>query len=366
MNENKRKLKFNLFPKILLTTLSVALLPLGIYWYLSDSRYTTERGEIIRREFKQTSESLVRTVDDWVDMNQRVLRQNAALVDMTSMQLAKQVPILTTIANTYNWLIGAHVIRQDGTSEARSDGQAARYLGDRAYFQQVMHHGKPFGSEVVVTRATGKPGLALSAPIHNAEKNLVGVLFLMSHLSSVSQAVMDVKIGQTGFAILLDETGKVIAHGRPEALKETLQDMHMHPVLHNTEAAKRPVVHEEQGKHLLVHTQKTQQGWTLILQQDYDEAYAPLHEARHSAVLLLGVTVVMFSALAYVLSQRLAKPIRQLTATAEQISLGQLDKIVLGIERGDELGALARAISRLVISMKIAITMQDTRDKTAA
>lgn len=366
MVENKRSGTFKLFPKILLTMLGVALLPLGSYWYLNDSRSTVERREVIEREFKDTSASLVRTVDAWVDMNQRVLRQNTALADMVSMQPARQVPILTTIAHTYDWLIGAHVIRRDGMSDARSDGQETRYLGDRGYFQEVIS-GKPFGSEVVMTRATGKPGLSLAAPIHGADKNVLGVLFLMSHLTSVSQAVVDIKIGQTGFAMLLDKSGKVIAHGRPDMLKEALQDLQAHPALQQQAAAQHPVVYEDQGKRVLTYTQKTQQGWTLILQQDYDEAYAPLHAARRYAVLLLLATVVLFSALSYVLSQRLANPIRQLTATAEQISLGQLDKPVLGTERGDELGALARAISRLVISMKIAFSeLQNKGDKTAA
>ncbi|MEZ5583031.1 MAG: hypothetical protein R3F37_09955 [Candidatus Competibacteraceae bacterium] len=36
-------------------------------------------------------------------------------------------------------------------------------------------------------------------------------------------------MGETGYAILLDETGKAIAHGRPEQLTESLQDMSDHP-----------------------------------------------------------------------------------------------------------------------------------------
>lgn len=364
MIENSSRWSLKLFPKILFIMLSVALIPIGSYWYLSYNRYTVERRAVIHDHFVHTSESLVREVDAWVEMHQRVLRQNTALADMRSMEPAKQVPLLTTIATTYDWLIGANVIRSsDGLSEARSDGQAPRNLGDRAYFQQVMK-GSPFGSEVVITRATGKPGLALAAPIHNAEKQVVGVLFLMSHLTSVSQAVTGVKIGQTGFAILLDETGKVIAHGRPELVKETLQDLRTHPALQNKEAALHPIVYEAQGKQVLAYTQQTRQGWTLIVQQDYDEAFAPLHTAWRHGVLLLLATVVIFATLAYVLAQRLTNPIRRLTATAEQLSLGKLDQAVVGSERGDELGALARAIARLGVSMQMAFAA--LTDKTTA
>lgn len=355
MAESKEPRRVTLFPKILVTMLGVALIPLGTYWYLNYQHTARERQEAITQDFKRTSEALVRSVDAWVDLNKRVLRQNAALTDLTSMQPAKQVPILSSIANTYEWLIGANVIRRDGLSEARSDGQAPRHLGDRVYFQQVME-GKPFGSEVVITRATGKPGLALSAPLHDASRNVVGVLFLMSHLTSVSQAVTDIKIGKTGFAILLDETGKAIAHGNPALLKETLQDMQQHPAFRNAKAAVAPLVYEEQGKRILTHTQKTQQGWTLITQQDYDEAYAPLYNTRRYGVILLSVTAGLLGILAYILAQRPANPIRKLTATAEQISLGHLDVEVVGTNRGDELGALARSVERLGVSMQMAFS----------
>jgi methyl-accepting chemotaxis protein len=355
MAETQGPRSFKFFPKILLTMLGVALIPIGSYWYLDYSRDAVKYREAIARDFQRTSEALVRTVDAWVDQNQRVLRQNAALSDLTSMDPVKQVPILTTIANTYEWLIGASVIRRDGISEARSDGQPPRYLGDREYFQQVMN-GQPFGSEVVVTRATGKPGLSLAAPLHDAQQNIVGVLFLMSHLTSVSQAVTDIQIGKSGFAILLDQSGKAIAHGRPEMVKEALQDLRMHPAFRNKQVTGQPAVYEEQGTRKIAYTQKTQQGWTLITQQDYDEAYAPLYETWRYGVILLSVTTGLFTGLAYLLAKRLSNPIRQLTATAEQISLGQLDAVVAGTERGDELGALARAIARLEVSMKMAFS----------
>ncbi len=365
MTKNKSQQGIKLFPKILLIMLFVSLVPLGSYWYLNYSRHMVERSTELQHDFKHTSDVLVRKVDSWVDMNERVLRQNTMLPDMVTMDPAKQVPLLKTIAQTYEWLIGAHVIRHDGMSEARSDGQAPRHLGDREYFQQVMS-GKPFGAEVVVTRATGKPGLSLAAPIHNAEKDIVGVLFLMSHLTSVSQAVTDVKIGRTGFAILLDETGKAIAHGRPAILKETLQDMRTHPALMNKEAAVRPMVYEAEGKRILTHTQTTQRGWTLITQQDYDEAFASLYVDRRHGIILVISTMILFSVLAYVLAQRLATPIRRLTAVAEQMSLGQLDQTVTGTKRGDELGALARAITRLGISTKMAMASIEMEEKKVA
>ncbi len=355
MAARRAKLRFTLFPKILVTMLAVALVPLGIHWYVNYAQSTQEHTQAIHQDIKQRSAALVHVVDAWIDTNFRVMRQNAAVPEIVSMEPARQLPILITIANTYEWLIGANVVNLDGMPIARSDGLPPVAQADREWFKQVLS-GKPFGKQVLVTRATGKPGLALAVPIQGPKKALAGVLMMNMHLTDVSQAVANVKIGKTGFTILLDETGHAIAHGRPEMLKDTLQDMRTHPALQVSATTQGPVVYEDQGKRILAYTQKTQQGWTLITQQHYDEAFLSLAIARRNGFILLISTVVLFSGLAYILSKRLATPIRQLTATAEKISLGKWVETVGDTERGDEIGALARAIDRLGVSQQMALT----------
>ena len=50
----------------------------------------------------------------------------------------------------------------------------------------------------------------------------------------------------------------------------------------------------------------------------------------------------------------ISKPIWKLTKTIEDISLGKLDTEVEGKERKDEIGDLARAFERTMVSLKLA------------
>ncbi|MEZ5583032.1 MAG: hypothetical protein R3F37_09960 [Candidatus Competibacteraceae bacterium] len=68
----------------------------------------------------------------------------------------------------------------------------------------------------------------------------------------------------------------------------------------------------------------------MIVQQDYAEAFAPLREAERNALILLGVSLLIVIIMAFLLSQRLANPIRQLTATADNLSRGKFDENVMG------------------------------------
>ena len=101
--------------------------------------------------------------------------------------------------------------------------------------------------------------------------------------------------------------------------------------------------------------QKTKHGWIMVAQQSYNEAFAAIRLANRNALILLAATLVFVIIIAYLISQRLAKPIRRLTAIADEISLGKLDANIVDMDRKDEIGNLAHAISRLGTSVRLAM-----------
>jgi methyl-accepting chemotaxis protein len=173
-------------------------------------------------------------------------------------------------------------------------------------------------------------------------------------LEDLSKTITKSRIGNTGFAILLDENNRLIAHGNGDISSE-LQDLSSHPILRQRNIFDRnSFVFEEDGKKIIGYSKKTQQGWTLIVQQDYQEAYAAANEAQRNAIILLVATLLTVIAVAYLLAQRLSTPIRNLTVIADEISRGNLKAEIRETERNDEIGALARAIERMGVSLQMA------------
>jgi methyl-accepting chemotaxis protein len=226
--------------------------------------------------------------------------------------------------------------------------------GDRAYFKQVMD-GKGLGRELVIGKTSGKPALILAGPITGTSNEPLGVIAMAMDLGDLSKTVTDTRIGDTGYAILLDERNKVIAHGRPEKRSGVLQDLGNHPALQMLDASQGPTVFEEEGRKIVAYRRKLGQGWSLIVQQDYDEAFAPLRQVERNAFVLMVVTVVLVLVVASWLGHRLAGPIRRLTTVADNISRGEISGKILETERGDEIGALARAIERMSVSIQMAM-----------
>ena len=354
MQEGKKAFGFSIFRKLLVTMIVVALVPLAGLWYIGSYKAKEDWTTNISEGFVKTTDALGVKVSDWEDMNLRVLKQSATVEPITSMTPDRQNPYLKSIATHYPWAYLVFTVRPDGQNIGRSDGKPTVQYGDRSYFKQVMD-GKPLGREVVIGKTSGKPALILAGPVTGASNELLGVIAMAMDLGDLSKTVTDTRIGDTGYAILLDERNKVIAHGRPEKLSGVLQDLGSHPVLQVKDPNQGPMVFEEDGKRIVAYRSKLGQGWSLIVQQDYDEAFAPLRQVERNALILMVVSLVLVSVVAYWLGRRLADPIRKLTTVADNISRGEISGKILETERGDEIGALARAIERMSVSIQMAM-----------
>lgn len=348
------RLRFGIFSTVLLTMIGVAVIPLCVIWYLNYVSATGRLSSQVDQQLGDRADAIVSYVDAWVDMNVKMLRQNAALDDIIAMDPKRQRRTLLSIANEYKAIYLAFTIAPDGTNVGRSDQESPKNYGDRIYVQQVLR-GAPLGQQVVISRTNGQPAVILSVPI-TAEQRLAGVLAIGMTINDVSGSVTNVQIGQTGYAFLLDSTGKVIAHPKREYV-ENLKDMSQHPAFLGASGLfkKRVIYTNEQGRPVLSYARKSKYGWTLVVQQDAAEAYALIAEANRNALVLLVLTLLFVALVAFLFAQRLTRPIRSLTRTADEISRGHLKATITEVNRSDEIGALARAIDRMRASIKVAM-----------
>jgi methyl-accepting chemotaxis protein len=350
----KPKFALNIFHKLCLTLLAVTLIPLVSLWYVG----SREAQEVLTYNISQnlvgTTNTVAASINGWDDTNLRVLSQAAKLADLRSMKAERQNPVLKTIGASYEWLSLVYTIAPDGANIGRNDDKPTLQYGDRGYFKAVMG-GKENGRQVLISKTSGKPTLALSGAIRDDTGLMVGVMAMTMNLEVLSRIVAGTRIGATGFAMLLDADNKVIAHGRPERLKSVLQDMSAHPALAIDGISERPMVYGAGGKQVVAFVRKLPQGWTLLIEQDYDEAYAALRVMQRNALMLIVLAAFLVSVVAFFLGKQLTRPINQLTEIANQLSTGKFDVKIPQTGRGDEIGSLARAIERLGISISLAM-----------
>lgn len=350
----KSTFQLNIFHKVLATLLAVTLIPLCGLWYVGNSAAERELNANISQNLMSTMNTVAARINGWDDSNVRALRQAGRLNDISSMKAADQNPVLFAIGQAYDWSYLMFTVAPDGTNIGRNDGGPPTQYGDRAYFKDVMN-GAALGRQVVIGKTTGKPALILAGPIRNDNNDLVGVIAMAMNLGDVSQAVTDIRIGSSGHAILLDSANKVIAHGEAAKVKVALQDFSTHPALKVQGITDQPLAYTSEGRDMIGYVRKLPQGWTLLIEQDYEEAFAPLAKMKKEGRLLILISMALVIAIAYLLGKQLTRPINELTEIANKLSSGNFDVDIRQTGRGDEIGSLARAIERLGISIKLAM-----------
>src|SRR5262245_51905654 len=96
-----KRLSFGIFPKVLLTLVAVSVVPLGAIWYVNHRSAVERLSSQVDQQLGERAEALVSYVDAWVDMNVKMLHQNADLDAIASMDAKRQRPILLSIAKEY-------------------------------------------------------------------------------------------------------------------------------------------------------------------------------------------------------------------------------------------------------------------------
>jgi methyl-accepting chemotaxis protein len=351
----RRRFRFGMIAKSTVTMLGVGLVPLVLFGVIT----LRTQGDRIRDDanasLKANAERIAAQVDEWVDKNVRALEVAASLPAIATMQREDQAKVLAAMKKTYPWMYLVFTIAPSGANIARSDDQPLTDYKDRQYFKDIVSIGKDLSWETVISKTTKKPALIIAVPI-KVNGILVGVMAAGTSVEDMSRIVVNWKSGKTGFAFLVDEKAKVIAHPQEEYVlsQRRLQD---HPLVAAFQADSQPHLASftEQGSEALGYVQGNRFRWAVSAQQSADELFAPQHQTLMLGLLLLAGAGILVTFIAVFSSRMLVRPIVEMTHAADRMSMGELKMPIPSSGKDDELGLLAKALERLRKSMSAAI-----------
>jgi methyl-accepting chemotaxis protein len=305
---------------------------------------------------KNNTEAIGALVDEWFDKNIRVMRAAAMQPQITAMQGEQQKGVLVAINKAYPWTYLVQTMGLDGKNVARSDDQALGNYADREYVRDILNDGRDLGWESIIGRTNHKPSLAVSVPIRSGNGSLVGLLNASFTIEETSHAVATWKSGETGFAFLVDEKSKVLAHPRAD-YEQTQKQLTDHPLVAAFHADHKPHLLEftENGKEILGYVEGDKYGWAVMVQQEEAEVFGPLRATLTLGIGLLAAAILLVVAIAVVFSRVLIRPIVGMTNAANRMSLGEL-QVPIVAHGNDELTLLARSLERLRKSMRAAMS----------
>jgi len=97
-------------------------------------------------------------------------------------------------------------------------------LSDRDYMKKALSSGSETVSEVLTSRFTGNPAIFIVYPIKENDK-IIGTLVGSIKFDSISTYASKIKIGQNGYAYMIDKNGLIVYHpDSSKILKENASD----------------------------------------------------------------------------------------------------------------------------------------------
>ncbi|MCP4372089.1 MAG: HAMP domain-containing protein [Deltaproteobacteria bacterium] len=351
----KKKVHFSLFVKIIIVMLLVSLIPMAIFWGITYNENINRIRNDTQLVMSLTAHSLENQVNSWVDNNVWILNSAVNLPSVISMDRQNQEPVLQQIQKKYPYIYLAFTLGLDGSNVARSDDVPLKYYGDRQYFKEIID-GKKVSWQTLIGKTSKKPALVLAVPIMHEDK-LVGVMAAAMTIDEISKHIARWKKGKTGFAFLVDDKDKVVAHQvKQYALNET--KLTSHPLVASFRkggwTTKTYVFKDKNKKKYMGHIRRINYGWALAIQQEEQEVFDSLKRIQKFATTLLIATIVLVLLIAWISAKAVVTPIKKLTEVAERMSLGDLN-MKINIPSKDEIGFLAQAIKRMQTSLRLAM-----------
>lgn len=208
----------------------------------------------------------------------------------------------------------------------------------------------------------GVPSVLLSVPVTLADGSrgaLVAAIDVAR--SSIGGIVRPIRLGETGYVEIVDQTGTVVARTLPGPGLSPFEQSDHAGRFADLIAAGEPVrgvchtCHESGGqverRDVLAFVPLESAKWGVIIRQSEDEALASTRELRQSLLIFGGGLVTVALLLVVVTTRDIGRRIQQLTNAAHNIAGGDLITPVT-TSGNDEVGILARTLDDMRLELR--------------
>ncbi|MGP1473912.1 MAG: methyl-accepting chemotaxis protein [Treponema sp.] len=291
----------------------------------------------------------------------------------TSVSNAEKVKLLQKEASFNSTIFELDFSELDGTCHS-VDGDVQ--IGDREWFQ-AARNGKTFISEPILSATTKKLIQALSVPIYNSNRQIIGVLSADIDGLWLSEQIKDIIVGKTGYCYIIENTGNIVAFKDFELVKagwNTLKDSKNDASLKSnadfetmaTSSNKASVgFYDYKGDHKIAsyaHLKTT--GWTVILSAPVNEFLGTVAVLRLSMFAIGTIILVIAVAVVYITARMIIKPIETTVTALKDIAQGDGDLTVrLSVHGNDEITDLSEYFNQTIEKIGTSIKMVGENSK---
>ncbi|WP_242468820.1 methyl-accepting chemotaxis protein [Rhodovibrio salinarum] len=245
--------------------------------------------------------------------------------------------------------------------------------GSETWYDAPMAKRAPVLTEPYLYPVGGKDVLmtTASAPVmHNGKA--VGVTTIDLGLTDLQEQIASIEIFETGFGALLSEDGLWVSHPDGSRLSKMVSAPEFRDALERAKAGQTSLQTVDlSGTESLFAAVPVQFAggdttWTAIVSAPTSEIMANA-DSLQRGILIVGVLIVLAVVAVLVwVGSSIAKPLVALTGVTEQIAHNDSTPEVVGRERSDEIGSMAKAVQILKESVQRRKELERENEEQAA
>ena len=367
-------MKWNLKARVLVPTLLIILVGMGVSAFLSFKQSEELLRDVMLEQAEQVAINLEKQVNSWISdirLDLSVAADNvsiqkaAASSGLNASAQIRSIAYLQRIEKEYAFYEGVGVIDAEGKAIAHSDSDQLGKLSVANYpfFKQAMQ-GNTVISKMMYSPASGKPIIVVAVPVSYSGMAVGMIAGFISLDKFSSEFIAPVKMGKTGYAFVVDSRGVVVSHPDSSTIMKTN--------LFETDWGKK-IQAEKQGiveytregvRKIVSFMHEPVTGWTIGIGTNVNDIFSAVSSIRTSSMITTaGVTAVAGIVVFFIVNSIVAV-VRRCVEFAEAVAAGDLDQ-KLAIDRGDEIGLLANALTTMVTNLREMISMAEQKTQEA-
>ena len=180
--------------------------------------------------------------------------------------------------------------------------------------------------------------VTLSRSITNkASPGVQGVFFVDLNYNSISDLCERISLGDRGYIYILDENGGIVYHPQQQLIYSGMKDELISEVM-DTDT---PSFLTDDGR-LYTVSRSEATGWIVVGVSYVSELMAGADEARVTYLLVAMVLLAVAMLLAFVLSDKITRPIKSLELSMKEVEKGNFSHVALEVRENNEIGRLSR------------------------
>lgn len=350
-----------------LILVSVSILGSASYWNAK---------KMITQEIETTlikmNEGTADKIGDWLEGHKSYVAFLANSPTVAGGDAAKFMPYLGSELKRLPIYKQLLVIEQNG--DATYTNGDKKNLADRGYFKALMS-GKTVVSNPVISKTDNIAVVVAASPI-TRDGAISGGMAGTIDVGVLNKLMADVKVGQTGYAFVIQDDGLIIFHPKQELVMKLnlLTDTSIDPSLKNV-AAK--MVKGEQGlarytfkgeEKFLAYRQIPGTSWSLAINVPVHEVTSKLNTLKWTSGLITLLVLALSVIPAIFIATGITRPLNTMKNMLQDIAQGEGDLTKrLDDTSKDEIGDVSRNFNQFVDKLQRIISqIAGTTDQVAA